>query len=302
MLKRWLWRCLIGLCFALPAGFMAAAVAQAGSMIQEGPANECLDCHEIIQSYWAESAHGQAASDQAFNKAWQESGNSSECLSCHTTGYDPVTGSWEADGVTCTVCHSPASADHPEAVMPTDISSRLCGTCHLDTHAEWESSTHGKEELSCVRCHNPHTTKLKKSDTQEVCQACHNNEAHFFTYTGHAKEGLMCADCHLRVSDAQVGEGHGRRVHTFVVDINTCTECHGDNLHYPTGNEGQSAETHDIQMASTIGGSVVSVQPEPVSPVGFAIIAALVGMGSGIVLAPWLENQYRRNRHGDGTR
>jgi hypothetical protein len=302
MLKRWIWRSFVGICFALPMAFLAVAAAQARAPLQDVPANECQDCHEIIQTHWADSAHGQAVSDVVFKQAWLEAGSPGECLSCHTTGYDPATGTWEKDGVTCKVCHYPVSDNHPEVVMPTDISSRLCGTCHLDTYAEWETSTHGQEDLACVRCHNPHTTSLKKSDAQEVCQACHNEETHFFTYTGHAKDGLLCADCHLRVSEAQMGEGHGQRLHTFVVDIGTCTGCHGENLHYPTGNESLLAEPVEASMTLPIGEATVSMVPEPVSPLGFAVVAALVGMGSGIVLAPWLENWYRRTQQSDDTR
>lgn len=302
MLKHWIWRTFVGLCFALPMGFLGVAVAQARAPLQAANLNECQDCHEIIQSHWQDSAHGQAVTDQVFKQAWQEQGSPGECLSCHTTGYDPTTGTWEKDGVTCQVCHYPVSENHPEAVMPTDISSRLCGTCHLDTYAEWESSIHGQEDLACARCHNPHTTGLKKADAQQVCQACHNEETHFFTYTGHAEEGLLCADCHLRVSEAQMGEGHGQRLHTFVVDIGTCTGCHGETLHYPSGKESSPAESVEASLPVSIGDATVSAIPDPVSPLGFAVVAALVGMGSGMVLAPWLENWYRRSRQDGDTR
>jgi hypothetical protein len=301
MLKSWFMRGFVGLCFALPMGFLAVAVAQAGSPMQETSQDECRDCHEIIQTHWTDSAHGHAADDEVFTEAWQAQGSPQECLSCHTTGFDPETGTWQAEGVSCTVCHYPTSENHPEQVMPTDISSRLCGKCHLDTYAEWEVSTHGQEELACVRCHNPHTTALKKSDAQEVCQACHNQEAHFYNYTGHAEEGLLCADCHLRVSDGEMGEGHGQRLHTFVVDVETCTGCHGDNLHYPTGDESASVETVEASALLPIGRTSVSTQPNPVSPMGFAVVAALVGMGSGMILAPWLEKWYRRAKNGRGT-
>jgi hypothetical protein len=282
--------------------FVAVAAVQARPGLQENPQDECQDCHESIQSHWADSAHGHAADDLVFTQAWQDEGSPAECLRCHTTGFDPESGTWEQAGVTCSVCHFPPSGEHPEAVMPTDISSRLCGSCHIDTYSEWEISPHGQEELACVRCHNPHTTSLKKSDVQEVCQACHNQESHFFTYTSHAQEGLLCADCHLRISEAQMGEGHGKREHNFVVDIETCTSCHGENMHYPTGNESALVEPVTASSTLPIGRATVSAQPNPVSPLGFAVIAALVGMGSGMVLAPWLESWYRRTSKQDETR
>jgi hypothetical protein len=38
----------------------------------------------------------------------------------------------------------------------------------------------------------------------------------------------------------------------------------------------------------------VTEEPSPVSPVGFAAITGLIGMASGMMLAPWLERFYRR--------
>ena len=38
---------------------------------------------------------------------------------------------------------------------------------------------------------------------------------------------------------------------------------------------------------------IVSPQPAPVSPLGFAGITALIGIAAGMLLAPWLERGYR---------
>jgi hypothetical protein len=295
----WLKRIFIGICFAFPLGVMATAVTvQAQTPEQTNEKDDCQGCHEIIETHWEDSAHAKSITDTVFQQAWQEQGQPVECLACHTTGFDPETGEYEADSVTCTVCHNPVPTNHPEDIMPTDISSRMCGDCHLDTYTEWEGSTHGKENLACVRCHSPHTTGIRADGVQELCQSCHNNEAHFYSYTGHAEEGLLCADCHLRVNDGQMGDGHGQRMHTFAVDLETCGKCHGESMHYPT-----------VAAAAGVGSNLVTpntiapmsmpqlnAAPEPVSPFGFAIIAALIGMGFGIVMAPWLENWYRRNK------
>jgi formate-dependent nitrite reductase cytochrome c552 subunit len=176
----------------------------------------------------------------------------------------------------------------------------MCGNCHLDTHAEWEGSIHGQENLACVRCHNPHTTDLRADGVQTLCQSCHNEVAHFYSYTGHAEEGLLCSDCHLRVSDAaegQMGEGHGQRVHSFTVDLESCSQCHEDEMHYP-GEDAMTLED-DLGTAMEPALSMASVvplnsEPDPVSPFGFAVLASLVGMGFGIVVAPWLEKWNRR--------
>jgi len=302
MLHRLFWRLLVGVCFALPLGVLAVVTVEAQT-IEEEPASgsECEGCHEITQGHWAESAHANSVEDPIFQQAWRDQGSPSECLACHTTGFDPVSETWVAESVSCTVCHGPDPGDHPEEIMPTDISSRMCGTCHLDTHSEWEDSVHGKEDLSCVNCHNPHSTDLRADGVQTLCQSCHNDVTHFYDETKHAEEGLLCSDCHLRVSESaasDMGEGHGKRMHTFAVDLDTCSQCHEQEMHYPEAAGAMSNEeevavepTPAISIASAVP---ISSDPDPVSPFGFAILASLVGMGFGIVIAPWLEKWNRR--------
>ena len=48
-----------------------------------------------------------------------------------------------------------------------------------------------------------------------------------------------------------------------------------------------SVEQPEMEMAS------VTPEPGPVSPVGFAGLAALIGLAAGMVLAPWLERFYQ---------
>ena len=139
---------------------------------------------------------------------------------------------YEEGGVGCLTCHSPVPADHPDNMIPTDVSSRNCGTCHVDTLNELEVSQHGKENMNCNQCHNPHTTELRAEHSQALCQSCHHQETHYYSQTGHAKEGLLCTDCHLRVdSTAELGEGHAMSNHTFAVDLQTCNQCHADAAH-----------------------------------------------------------------------
>jgi len=304
MFRKLLYRLLVGLCFALPAALAVFASGQARIEAQaevHGPAEEnCSECHEIIRTHWTESEHGKATSDPAFQKAWQEAGKPNECLTCHTTGFDAETGTWQEDGVACATCHSPIPTNHPEDIMPTDISSRLCGTCHLETHEEWSDSTHAQEDLSCVRCHNPHTTELRAADTQELCSACHNDEVHFFEYTIHAQEGVTCMDCHLQVtggnsvSDAQMSEGHGARHHTFMVGMDTCATCHTLDMHYPVNNDGTPQNLTGEKMTTVMEDALVQPEPNPTSPVGYSLLAGLVGMASGMILAPWSERWVRR--------
>ena len=305
MMNRLVKRLLVGLCFGLVAVTLAVAVGEAGSPRQEGPVRtDCQECHESVVTHWETSAHGQAAADPIFQEAWNEAGNPPECLSCHTTNYDPETGTWETDGIACSVCHSSQTGPHPETAMPTDPSARMCGTCHIDTHSEWSESAHGEGELTCVRCHNPHTTDLKTGSMQDLCTTCHNEEGHFYGYTGHAQQGLQCTDCHLRISDSPVGEGHGKRVHTFYVDLETCTQCHGEEMHFPLMNGEEAGATDTMWPAYNPTSSeacendeVLPINEEPVpppaQPLNYLVVAA-VGIGFGMAITPVAESWIRR--------
>ncbi len=290
-------RALTALAFILPLSFAIAAVSQANPVDFQNSFGECQDCHQIIQNHWGQSGHGIATDNPAFQTAWDEAGGDPACLACHTTGYDLLSGTWEADGVSCSTCHSPVPSNHPEQIMPTDVSSRLCGTCHLDTYSDWTDSVHSQEELACVRCHSPHTTTLKSDDAEALCSACHTEEVHFYSYTSHYEAGLTCTDCHLRVSETTMGDGHGQRRHTFQVDMDTCSQCHEDDMHYPLPDI-SAGGAPDGAPGAAAGAAAPSlpVEPNPVSPFGFAVLAALLGTALGLILAPWSERWYRRFR------
>jgi hypothetical protein len=192
---------------------------------------ECVGCHEGLRDYWDHSGHADAYADREFQEAWLEADNAPACLSCHTTGFDAETGDFAVAGVGCTTCHNPVPDNHPDNYIPTNISSRLCGTCHLETYSEWEDSQHSQEDLTCNQCHNPHTADIRYGSTQALCETCHEDEAQIFAQTSHAAEGMICTDCHLQVSGAVMGEGHGSRPHTFAVDMETCNSCHEHDMH-----------------------------------------------------------------------
>jgi hypothetical protein len=303
MIRKLFWRIFVGFCFALPLGIFASVSVKAQTLEEVPKQDECVGCHEITQDHWQEGAHGNSFNDPVFQKSWQEQDSPAECLACHTSGFDPATGAFSTASVSCSVCHGPEPGNHPEDIMPTDISSRLCGTCHLDTHAEWESSSHGKEDLACVRCHDGHSTEIRAGAVQELCQSCHNEAAHFYNDTAHAQEGLLCSDCHLRVSETDIGDGHGRRVHSFTVDLNTCSSCHSGEMHYPIpgnpmSNDGE-ATTGLQPVLSMASMPTIQSEPDPVGPLGFAVLASLVGMGFGIVLGPWLSKWSRHSNKGN---
>ncbi len=295
--------------------FAAIPTAGAAPLRQDATpvpnAQECTGCHEGLRGYWEESAHGYALADPAFQQAWTQQGSPQECLACHTTNFDPETGSYTEGGVGCLTCHSPVPSNHPDTYMPTDVSSRLCGDCHLETFNEWEISEHGQQGMTCNQCHNPHTAELRVESSQELCNSCHNTEGHYYTFTGHAREGLLCTDCHLQLSDSpDAGTmGHGERVHTFKTDLKTCNDCHLSDMHAEpdaamTGGSVESpAETIDVALVADAefvparqdATPYLSQTPTGVGPLVYVLPAGF-GLVFGVMLAPWLDRLTKRRR------
>lgn len=296
-------RIFLGLGLAPCLLFLAVTAAAAPQQQASQPAaDDCQSCHGETHDDWAESMHGRATDNRAFLLEWKRQDSPQECLVCHTTGFDPSSGEWEADGITCEVCHGPPLEDHPQTIMPSKGGAEDCGSCHVDTHIQWQVSGHGHADLSCGNCHNPHTTEIRAADSQALCRTCHNQESHFYELTAHASEGLLCTDCHLRLTDASAGEGHGRRIHTFEVDLRSCTQCHGAEMHYPVTNAMlppvMTAETVQADEATAtpsnepLAARIVD-EPQPVS--GFTyILAVTVGVVLGVIIAPGLDRLLRR--------
>ncbi len=302
------------LCSLLFAGItliVAPSMAQA-AVPQQGaqPISDCKVCHQEIYQSWQSGSHGQAASDPIFTTAWTEQGKPGACLVCHTTGYDPSTGSWLHDGVACEACHSPVNANHPGEPMPIDKSTNLCGKCHSSTRFswdEWKGSAHYQREMTCSICHDAHTGKIKNTQTQSspshyddastLCVTCHTETQMNFPFSTHFQKGLTCVDCHLKHMETQERQTHTIPDHSFTASLKSCNTCHISEMHGPT-EEAVSVQT-DLSVPPTepqLAG--VMAEPKPVSPFGFAVLAGMIGLAVGMVLSPWLEKAYRQlNTH-----
>ena len=263
------------------------------SVHAQGSDQECGDCHKIIDEHWQESAHGIALTDTVFLEAWLEKDQDEDCLSCHSPNEAPGTAMADREGVSCDTCHFNDSGLHPQDIMLTNGSSRLCGECHLDTHAEWKDSVHGAENLSCTQCHNPHSTAIKGQDSLALCQSCHQDGTHSYDLTMHAEAGLICSDCHLEVAEGPMGDGHGARLHSFDVSVKTCAECHQDDLHAVEDLDFAAADAVVEEQSGPERAELLS-EPASVSPLGYGVLGTLFGAGLGMVGAPWLEKWYQR--------
>ncbi len=296
-------RWMIGLACAVPLALLTFAFAQA----EQAPRTphptdaDCQKCHAQYQQAWAGGAHSQALTDQVFVTAWEAQGKPKECLECHTTGYDPQDGSYAAGGVTCNACHDPVASDHPLAPAYMSRSAEQCGQCHRDTLDQWKNSKHGASDLTCVSCHDPHATTIKAQDTSSLCANCHGTLVAAYGHSAHAQKGMVCTDCHITQTNTPPGMGHSTHDHSFKVDLNTCTKCHAGDMHNAaaamlisgTGVTGGTPLPSPQPTVATHLGTVAA-DPQPVSPVGFALFAGLIGLAGGIVLAPWLERGFKR--------
>jgi hypothetical protein len=295
---KWIERIGYGLLVAIPIVIVCLVISQAASpvyaqdQLPEKP--DCKECHQAFYESWNNSAHGNSASNEMFKQVWEEQGEPGQCLACHATGYDPKMHTWESDGIACEICHSPVTLTHPLEPMGIQYSSELCGSCHTETHFEWQVSSHRQEGLECIGCHDPHKTGLKTDSPEELCASCHSARADNFAHSSHSRNGLTCADCHLGSTEQELGDGHGSQDHSFYVSLSTCTNCHAYQLHDPVEVHHEEPVDEQLDAMASVEHLSVVAEPKPVSPIGFSTVAGMVGLALGIVIAPWLEHWKKR--------
>ncbi len=306
-IERWL----IALVFALFAAgvTLIIASAQSGTVPPVQTSSDCASCHSEVQMTWQNGSHRKAGSDPIFLDEWSKQAKPGACLACHTTGFDPATGTYKADGVTCESCHNPVPPDHPKNPMPVEPSAKLCGQCHSSERFEAPNSqatTHYERGIACASCHDPHSTSLqrvpgprdavKADPVSQLCVTCHKESNMNFSLTAHAQKDVSCGDCHVNETDGVERAPHTVPDHSFQANVASCNTCHAQQMHSPAeatntkeANAAVVAEpTPEVQLAS------LTPAPASVSPIGFSAIAGLIGLAGGMVLAPWLERWYRR--------
>ena len=205
-------------------------------LAQEGTyagSSSCAQCHEGIHTEWVDTRHSQAFSTPIFQRDWEDLNEQSSCLQCHTTGFDPSTGGYAEEGVTCEACHGPFQPNHPAESMPVTPDADLCQKCHKSTTDEWRASVHSQTGIQCQACHNPHSQTPKADTVTGLCANCHKERGDSFTHGTHANSGLECSNCHMytppREGDPIMGlvpTGH-----TFSVGSDACIGCHQDTVH-----------------------------------------------------------------------
>lgn len=206
----------------------------AGDLSDTAVPRSCSECHVDVAAAWETSVHAQAFVDPVFQDYWQRAGGDPACLACHTTGYDPRTGTYAREGVTCEACHGPTPPDHPGRPVMISPGPAVCESCHPTTVTEWRHSAHGDQQIVCATCHNPHPHQLRfGDDSLALCLNCHEHPPrNDYVHLTHPEP--LCTDCHWFrprredllahfVSGALFPTGH-----TAVVQTAACVTCHAD--------------------------------------------------------------------------
>jgi hypothetical protein len=210
---------------ATPAAEATPEPAYAGS-------EKCAACHQDIHKTWSSTLHSQAFSSPIFQEDWVKQNSANSCLECHTTGYDPKTGKFAEEGVTCESCHGPLQPDHPTSQMPIIPDYTLCARCHKTTTDEWRASKHGQVNINCEACHDVHSQKPRADTVNDLCGNCHKDTGSSFTHGTHANSGLKCSDCHMATASRTSSTGGLFATgHTFAVGSEACINCHKDTVH-----------------------------------------------------------------------
>lgn len=220
---------------AAVALFLLAAPAVSANQPSPVDPSTCALCHQEEVRDWHNSPHASAM--DALNgheglTCQDASDPNCDCLTCHTTGFDAAT-PMPAAGVTCEACHGPLVTGHPESgEMPLDVDSSVCSDCHVDTHAEWQTTAHGEAGVQCIGCHKSHTQNLRLDD-QKLCESCHSDRLLDSGHSAHAQATIACIDCHTSpaVTAISLDGAMPSPSHEFSVDTAACESCHSDTFH-----------------------------------------------------------------------
>jgi thiosulfate/3-mercaptopyruvate sulfurtransferase len=193
----------------------------------------CGECHSDRYELWITGPHAHALDDPIFQEAWAASDNAPYCLACHTTGYNPNTGEYALEAVTCEACHGPYDEDHPPGVVQVDQTGEVCRNCHPVAYEEWLGSRHGQIGTRCTSCHRICTLEtMRADDGHAVCEICHDGDAEHFHQSTHNSEDLDCVDCHMHPGPGEVGHGGTDHIaHNFMPNSFSCIDCHGETIH-----------------------------------------------------------------------
>jgi hypothetical protein len=309
-------RLLLSLFIALPVLGVLLLFSQTKASAETGQQpqpSDCGACHQELVTTWQDGKHAVAGQNEAFKASWAAQGQPGACLACHAPDQAASPEARLQEGVSCQACHGPVLDDHPNENMPVDTSGKVCVNCHSDPSFgdTWSTSSHYQTGMPCTTCHNPHTNSFKAapgeqgSTTQNpsvLCENCHKEIAATAEHSRHTDANVACVDCHLGVKVEDGSNPHQTPNHSFMPTLATCNACHSTQMHTTTGttisDQGSGGEETNPEGAAIAQAALFSGTPSPVSPLGYAFIALLVGVAGGFALSPLLERSSRRRNGG----
>lgn len=293
--RRWLLGGGLVIALSLLLLLPATALAAAPSPQDEQP-GVCAQCHVEETEAWQDSPHARAitALDESLVEECHEGGTGTECecLSCHTTDFDPASGSFAHTGVTCEACHGEFVEGHPgSGTMTLGVDSSICQNCHQNTFEEWQETRHAAADVQCISCHKSHSQEVRLTD-EALCASCHRDRVDDFAHTAHEEAGLTCTDCHLSnptMDEAEPAMGGGAPSHRFEVASQVCTDCHGETIHVTelggTGAQDQAVSFSEMENRSRELATELEEARESNSSLRIMSLVTLgVGLGVGGIL------------------
>lgn len=255
-------------------GVMGVVLAEASDPLQDDPPaqqspDDCATCHVDVVSDWQDGLHANAYSDPIFQEHWQDQGEPTECLACHTTGFVPFSGEYDHEGVTCAACHGDVPANHPPEPVNIEANAEVCADCHTTTYSEWTQSAHGEQQLGCTTCHNPHPQTLRFDDADALCLNCHDSSVlpAQDDYIHLVHEERQCVDCHWHHAELEDLLAHYDTGNLFptghdaLVETRACVSCHADISETGAVEEGeQIAEELGLTSANPLHEAAVRIE------------------------------------------
>jgi predicted CXXCH cytochrome family protein len=209
----------------------------------------CEECHKDEYRLWSVSPHANASSSSHFLQDYADQGRPDYCLSCHASGYDSNTRTYDFEGVVCSSCHiAVTEGEHPPAPVHVADTPDICGRCHSGAHAptydEWLASEHKVANVDCGDCHTPHNNGLLLGDVNSTCGDCHQDA---LVDEIHMGSDMTCVDCHM---NRRVSDDHNHVLstgHTMNIDPGVCSECHG-NTHLLSVQESNRSPAEVVEV------------------------------------------------------
>lgn len=175
---------------------------------------------KVLPAYW-----------NVDDKAWvahEAADGATECVGCHTTGFDPATRQWSELGVGCERCHGPGSKHN--TARREDRAATTVNPANLDPHAQ---------AAVCGQCHStgrssdgtyafPHgfspgmDLAAMFTDAKPTEAGRNQQYSELMQSPAHWDAGVVCEKCHDPHGDTE-------QPYQLRMGINeTCLQCHAE--------------------------------------------------------------------------